>query len=604
MQSFKSSKMDNGLFPFSSPSDFNGIQGNYNLPDFEKDGTVIKGKHDPLFGFQEIGDDPDNDPVFPNHGLYPNVTKMSENQEQQQGRAATKSAFSDEYSFSSVFSGNMVFQEFSRPENMKPIKDSNMQSSCRSSSLELLTNYGNGFKKLRFSKYVGSDGGDGTDERGGSQKKLSAEEIMRVTGARYIQLSDMRYDDFSMIMHPFGHALSGLSDDEKKDVELVHLLLTAAEKVGYEQFERASRLLSRCEWIASERASPVQRIVYYFAEGLRERIDTGMGRIIAKEPEMIFKTGIENGLNTNLISVRIHEYVPFFQVTQFMGIQAILENVASASKIHIIDLELRSGVQWTGLMQALAEREIRHVEILKITAVGFVGNEKIAETGKRLESVAASFKLPFSFIAVYVEDMEDIKEELFKIGNNESLAVFCPLVLRTMISIPTYLENLMRVMKNLNPTIVIVIEIEANHNSPSFVNRFIEALFFYSTFFDCLDTCLEHEGELRAEVESVLCNGIWNIVATEGKERVVRSVKLEVWSAFFARFRMTELGFSESSLYQGSLVIKQFPSAVSYCTLDKCGKSVIVGWKGTPVQSVSAWKFSRDRGRVFGNYRF
>ncbi|TYI51012.1 hypothetical protein E1A91_D12G144400v1 [Gossypium mustelinum] len=200
--------------------------------------------------------------------------------------------------------------------------------------------------------------------------------------------------------------------------------------------------------------------------------------------------------------------------------------------------------------------------------------------------------------------MEDIKEELFKIGNDESLVVFCPLVLRTMISRPTCLENLMRVMKNLNPTIVIVIEIEANHNSPSFVNRFIEALFFYSTFFDCLDTCLEHEGELRAGVESVLCNGIRNIVAMEGKERVVRSVKLEVWSAFFARFRMTELGFSESSLYQGSLVIKQFPSAASYCTLDKCGKSVIVGWKGTPVQSVSAWKFSRDRGRVFGNYRF
>lgn len=604
MSSFKNSKIDNGLLPFSSPFDFNGIHGSHNLPDFEKDGDVIQGKHDPLFGFQEIGDDPDDDPVFPKHCLYQNVTNMSENQEQQQGRAATKSAFSDEFSFSSVFSGNMAFQDFSRPENMKPIKDCNMQSSCWLSSLELLTNYGNGFNKMRVSKSVGSDGGDGKDERGGGQKKLSAEEIMRVTAARYIQFSDMRYDDFSMVMHPFGHALSGLSDDETKDVELMHLLLTAAEKVGYDQFERASRLLSHCEWIASERGNPIQRIVYYFAEALRERIDKGMGRLIAKESKMIFKTEIENGLNTNLMTARIYKYVPFFQVMQFMGIQAIIENVASASKIHIIDLQLRSGIQWTGLMQALAEREIRCIEILKITTVGIVGNKKIAEIGKRLESVAASFKLPFLFIAVYVENMEDINEELFKIENDESLVVFCPIVLRTMISRPTCLENLMQVMKNLNPTIVIVIEIEANHNSRSFVNRFIEALFFYNAFFDCLDTCLEHEGELRAEVESVLCDGIRNIVATEGKERVVRSVKMEVWSAFFTRFRMIELGFSESSLYQGNLVIKQFPTVASYCTLDKCEKSVIVGWKGTPIQSVSAWKFSRDRGRVFGNYRF
>ena len=98
-------------------------------------------------------------------------------------------------------------------------------------------------------------------------------------------------------------------------------------------------------------------------------------------------------------------------------------------------------------------------------------------------------------------------------------------------------------------------------------------------------------------------NGIRNIVAMEGNGRIARSVKMEVWSAFFARFRMVELGFSDSSLYQANLVIKQFPCASS-CTLDRIGKSVIVGWKGTPVHSISIWKFSRDRGRAFRNYRF
>ncbi|XWS31829.1 hypothetical protein CRYUN_Cryun23aG0109700 [Craigia yunnanensis] len=599
--------MASGLFSFSTPFDFSGTQGSYNLQDYEKESAVIKGKQDHLFGVQEIEEDRDNDPLFLEYGLYQeNVAKMPEDhgEQQQELGQATKLAYLDEFNFSSVFSTNLAFQEFSRSENIQDksqelVKPIEIPSSFQSSSLELLSNYGNGFKKLK----LGKSSGTGDENKARGPKKLSTEEIMRVAGARYVQFSDLMYDDFSMVMHPFGHALSGLSDDETKDVELVHLLLAAVEKVGYEQFERASRLLSRCEWIASERGNPVQRIVYYFAEALRERIDKGTGRIVTKEFEAKLKNEIDHGLSTNVTSVSCHQYLPFAQVMQFTGIQAIIENVSSASKIHIIDLQIRSGVQWTGLMQALAEGEHRRVELLKITAVGVAGNQKIAESGKRLESVAASLNLPFSFNVVYVEDMENIKEELFKIGSDETFAVYCPLVLRTMISRPSCLENLMRVMKNLNPAIMVVIEVEANHNSPSFVSRFIEALFFHSAFFDCLDTCLGHDVELRMRIESVFYNGIRNIVAMEGNERIARSVKMEVWSAFFARFRMVELGFSDSSLYQANLVIKQFPCPSS-CTLGRIGKSVIVGWKGTPVHSVSAWKFSRDRGRVFGNYRF
>jgi len=64
--------------------------------------------------------------------------------------------------------------------------------------------------------------------------------------------------------------------------------------------------------------------------------------------------------------------------------------------------------------------------------------------------------------------------------------------------------------------------------------------------------------------------------------------------AFFSRFRMVEVGFSESSLYQASLIPKQFPYGDS-CTLEKNGNCLIIGWEGTPLHSLSAWKFSRER---------
>ncbi|XP_070675894.1 DELLA protein 1-like [Malus domestica] len=155
---------------------------------------------------------------------------------------------------------------------------------------------------------------------------------------------------------------------------------------------------------------------------------------------------------------------------QFPAIQVILENVALESKVHLIDLEIRSGVQWTGLMEVLAEREECHIELLTITAVGVTGKQKIEETGRRLASVAKALNLPFQFKAVIVADMEDVKGQLFDIEGDEAVVVYAPLILRTMISRPSCLENLMRVMRTLSPCVMVVIEVEANHNSPSFVN--------------------------------------------------------------------------------------------------------------------------------------
>jgi len=138
---------------------------------------------------------------------------------------------------------------------------------------------------------------------------------------------------------------------------------------------------------------------------------------------------------------------------------------------------------------------------------------------------------------------------------------------------------------------MVVIETEANHNSPSFLNRFIEALFFCSAYYDSFDTCLKQYDADRMRMETVFGDAIRNIVAEEGAERNIRNVTMDVWRAFFARYRMLEIGFSEAAaLSQASLVVKRF-ACRSSCTIDKNGKCVIVGWKGTPIHSLSLWKF-------------
>ncbi|KAK7831031.1 hypothetical protein CFP56_027700 [Quercus suber] len=103
--------------------------------------------------------------------------------------------------------------------------------------LELLNNYGNGFKWLN--------------------------------GDRMIEPSNYMPCAKVEGHHPFGFSFYGLSNEETKDVELAEFLFTAAEKVACQQFDRTSKLLNRCDQWSSNTGNPVQRLVYYFSKALR-----------------------------------------------------------------------------------------------------------------------------------------------------------------------------------------------------------------------------------------------------------------------------------------------------------------------------------------------
>ncbi|MBA0740703.1 hypothetical protein Gogos_013895 [Gossypium gossypioides] len=277
----------------------------------------------------------------------------------------------------------------------------------------LLNNYGNEFERLHTGRKT-EKVDDVTVLKNGVEGNLSTEDVMRVAGKMFIH-SSRRSIDLSF---------SGLTLKETQDVELALLLLAAAEKVGYREFE----------WI-----------------------------------------------------------------------QAIVEHVSKAKKVHIIDLGIKTGVQWTVLMQALVSR----------------------------------------------------------------------------------------VIKLINPCLMVVPQIEANQNSPMFANRFFEALFFFSVYFDCLVTCMKWNCVNREIVKSVyFAEGIRNMVAAEGEERRVRHVKFDVWRAFFVRYGMEEVELSMSSLYQACLVLKTFACG-RFCTLDMNGKCLLVRWKGTPVHSNSLQVLSK-----------
>ncbi|CAK9310172.1 unnamed protein product [Citrullus colocynthis] len=569
--------MADDFFSFT-PFDFNGSQAGTLVPSngiHEKQGTK---EDDCPFRMEEFGDFPENQSGF----YQQDIPKIGD--ETNYEHPNSNCLILDDLLFSNDFTISELIQEKSKTisENMgadsfslnpsKPVWNPCLES------LQLLNSYGAKVKRIKGTIVNKRGGGDGASEE---NKTLSTEEILRVAGARYVHIFPEGHDEFYMGTHPCDFALSGLSEDERADVELAHVLFAAAEKVGYHQFDRASRLLQRCEWTASSYGNAVQRLVFYFAKALRKRIERQTGRVSiedSKEEEINFE------------ALKGCMKLPFQQVMHLTAVQTIFEHVKMTTKVHLIDLEIRSGVHWSAFMQSLVDSKEIPIKLLKITAVVTDKIHLIEQVGKWLENVAESLNIPFSFKPILVSDMMEIKEEVFETEGDEMVAIYCPLVLRRMISRPGSLENLMRVIRNLNPSIMVVSEIEANYNLPSFVNRFIEALFFTASYFDCLKTCIGEDDESRRKMEALCGVGIENAVASEGRDRVTRSVKIEVWRAFFGRFRMEEIELSDSCFSQAMLVPEGFAYG-NFCSLEKNHKSLIVGWKETPIISISAWQF-------------
>ncbi|KAI4329817.1 hypothetical protein MLD38_028161 [Melastoma candidum] len=483
--------------------------------------------------------------------------------------------------------GHQLPVSFSPPsalESTAPERKQKIQNQLSSmTSAELISNYRN-FRETSY----GIKQQEKVEEAALVDcQKLSIQEVIRLAGMRFIQMHDPRFAYLSALMLPSGQSISGLSKRDIEEVELVQLLLSAADEVGQQQFDQANAVLSYCEMFSPKQASPVQNVVLYFAQALRERIDKATR--IHQVERMLART--DPCSTTDFMLLICHNtLLPHIQITQFAAIQAAVDNTATARRIHVIDLALRSGMHLAVLMQALSERKTEVVDLLKVTAVNTFERGMVEESGRRLAKFAESMGVNLSFNVILVNDIADVKGESFDIEDGEAVVVYGSMALMTMISRQDSLDRLMRVFGTLNPSAMVITEIEANLNAPPFVSRFTDALFFYSSVFDCLDTCMANEKEVKMLMEQHLRQGIKNILSTDGHERTMRSVKIDVWRAFFARHRMVEVGLSESSLNQAKLVAAQHPYG-RFSMLKHDGKCLLVGWIGTPLLSLSVWKF-------------
>ncbi|GLJ37353.1 hypothetical protein SUGI_0757910 [Cryptomeria japonica] len=196
-----------------------------------------------------------------------------------------------------------------------------------------------------------------------------------------------------------------LEEVESSRFTVENLLKAWAEALDREAWELLKIISNRLRRRVSVTGTHLERAAYYFVNSLNppEALNSAGHRLM----EEICKEASATAFQA------LYELFPYARFAHFTANQSILECFASSNsrKIHIVDFDVREGLQWPPLMEALAAQNgKRSLQLLRITAVKWdddasVGFKAAKATARRLSGAAAALRIPFLYEEIRLQDL-------------------------------------------------------------------------------------------------------------------------------------------------------------------------------------------------------
>ncbi|XP_010063895.2 scarecrow-like protein 1 [Eucalyptus grandis] len=368
------------------------------------------------------------------------------------------------------------------------------------------------------------------------------------------------------------------------------LLLDCATAISEGNIREASIIIDRVRQIVSIQGDPPQRIAAYMVEGLAARMGAS-GKFLYKALKCK-----EPPSSDRLAAMQIlFEVCPCFRFGFMAANGAIIEAFRGEKRVHIVDFDISQGSQYITLLQTLASLPGQR-PYLRLTGVDDPESVQrpiggLKNIGQRLEKLAEALNIPFEFRAV-ASRTPLVTPGMLDLQPREALVVNFAFQLHHMpdesVSMINERDQLLRMVKSLNPKLVTVVEQNVNTNTAPFLVRFGEAYSYYSAVFDSLDATLPRESQDRVNVErQCLARDIINVVACEGEERIERYEVAGKWRA-----RMMMAGFASCPMSKSvteSIInlIRQYSER--YKIKDDMG-ALHFGWEEKSLIVASAWR--------------
>ncbi|XP_015896272.3 scarecrow-like protein 28 [Ziziphus jujuba] len=394
--------------------------------------------------------------------------------------------------------------------------------------------------------------------------------------------------------HPYDpHGGSGVEAGEEdipvdhQGIELVSLLTSCLEAIGSKNIPLVNHFIAKLGELASPRGgTPLSRLIAYYTEALALRVTRLWPHIFhITTPREFDRMDDDSGSALRLLN----QVSPILKFLHFTSNEILLRAFEGKDRVHIIDFDIKQGLQWPSLFQSLASRTNPPSHV-RITGIG-ESKQELNETGDRLAGFAEALNLPFEFHPV-VDRLEDVRLWMLHVKEHESVAVNCVFQLHKTLYDGNggSLRDFLGLIRSTNPTIVLMAEQEAEHNDPRLEARVSNSLKYYSAIFDSIDLSLPLDSPARIKVEEMFAREIRNIVACEGSDRLERHESFEKWRRLMEQGGFHCIRISERELIQSQLLLKMY-SGENYNVKKQGqdGEGLTLGWLDQPLFTVSAW---------------
>ncbi|WOL19159.1 scarecrow-like protein 28 isoform X1 [Canna indica] len=373
---------------------------------------------------------------------------------------------------------------------------------------------------------------------------------------------------------------------EQQGLDLVSLLTSCVESVSSGNYEAMNFFLARLGEMATPLGTPIHRLVAYYTEAIAFRVVKLRPHVFSVAPP---KSLVDPTEDDTAIALRLLNCVsPVLKFIHFTMNERLLKAFEGRDRVHIIDFDIKQGLQWPSLFQSLACRPNPPSHV-RITGVG-ESRQELQDAGVGLARLAESLNLPFEFHAV-VDRLEDVRLWMLHVKREECVAVNCVLTMHKALNDESgkAFMDLVSLIRSTHPEIVVMAEQEAKHNDPNWEARLARSLSYYAAIFDSIDYVLPKESQARIKIEEVFAKEIRNIVACEGSERTERHESFEKWMKLMEEGGFRCLGIGEREMLQSRMILRMY-SCDRY-SIDKQGEGdgLTLKWLDQPLYTVSAW---------------
>ncbi|XP_010418318.1 PREDICTED: scarecrow-like protein 28 [Camelina sativa] len=389
-------------------------------------------------------------------------------------------------------------------------------------------------------------------------------------------------------------------NDLQRDFELVNLLTGSLEAIRSRNIAAINHFIARTSDLASPRGrTPMTRLIAYYIEALALRVARMWPHIFHIAPPREFDRTVEDESGNALRF--LNQVTPIPKFIHFTANEMLLRAFEGKERVHIIDFDIKQGLQWPSFFQSLASRTNppHHV---RITGIG-ESKLELNETGDRLHGFAEAMNLQFEFHPV-VDRLEDVRLWMLHVKEGESVAVNCVMQMHKTLYDGTggAIRDFLGLIRSTNPIALVLAEQEAEHNSEQLETRVCNSLKYYSAMFDAIHTNLATDSLIRVKIEEMLFGReIRNIVACEGSHRQERHVGFRHWRRMLEQLGFRSLGVSEREVLQSKMLLRMYGSGnEGFFNVERSDEDgdggeggssggVTLRWSEQPLYTISAW---------------